>query len=135
MRPDITVSDVLEGKLGKITRAPLPPGSPAWADIQDMSIADVRAAAKANEPGYKVIYRALDGREVQQAMTVLENVLRFCNELDKRHASYRISVDRPEAIRVTVDVPREKWEFDFFLDGEIELGVVSWPRCSCRGSS
>ena len=54
-------------------------------------------------------------------MTVLENVLRFCNELDKRHASYRISVDRPEAIRVTVDVPREKWEFDFFLDGEIEL--------------
>jgi RHS repeat-associated protein len=26
---DITVSDVLEGKLGSITRAPLPPGSPA----------------------------------------------------------------------------------------------------------
>jgi hypothetical protein len=54
-------------------------------------------------------------------MTVLENVLRFCNELDKRHASYRISVDRPEAIRVTVDVPREVWEFEFFPDGEIEL--------------
>ncbi len=54
-------------------------------------------------------------------MTVLENVLRFCNELNKRRASYKVSVDRPEAIRVTVDVPREKWEFDFFLDGEIEL--------------
>jgi hypothetical protein len=52
---------------------------------------------------------------------VLEDVLRFCNELDKRHASYRVSVDRPEAIRVTVDVPREKWEFEFFPDGEIEL--------------
>ncbi len=54
-------------------------------------------------------------------MTVLENVLRFCNELNKRRASYKVSVDRPEAIRVTVDVPREKWEFDFFLNGEIEL--------------
>jgi RHS repeat-associated protein len=57
---DITVSDVLEGKLGKITKAALPPGSPAWADIQDMSIADVRAAAKANEPGFKKIYKLLN---------------------------------------------------------------------------
>jgi RHS repeat-associated protein len=57
---DVTVSDVLAGKVGKITRAPLPPGSPAWADIQDMSIADVRAAAKANEPGFKMIYKLLN---------------------------------------------------------------------------
>ena len=56
---DITVSDVLEGKLGKITRAPLPPGSPSWADIQEMTMADVRAAAKANEPGFKAIYKLL----------------------------------------------------------------------------
>jgi RHS repeat-associated protein len=56
---DITVSDVLEGKLNSITRAPRPPGSPAWADIQDMSIADVRAAAKANEPGFKTILKLL----------------------------------------------------------------------------
>ncbi|HTU79116.1 MAG TPA: RHS repeat-associated core domain-containing protein [Solirubrobacteraceae bacterium] len=57
---DVTVSDVLAGKVGRITRAPLPPGSPAWADIQDMSIADVRAAAKANEPGFKAIYKLLN---------------------------------------------------------------------------
>jgi RHS repeat-associated protein len=56
---DVTVADVLKGKLGSITRAPLPPGSPAWADIQDMSIADVRAAAKAGEPGYKTILKLL----------------------------------------------------------------------------
>ena len=56
---DIAVSDVLEGKLGSITRAPLPPGSPAWADIQGMSIADIRAAAKANEPGFKTILKLL----------------------------------------------------------------------------
>ena len=54
-------------------------------------------------------------------MTVLENILQFCNALNERRASYKLSVDRPEAIRVTVDVPREKWEFDFFLNGEIEL--------------
>ena len=56
---DIAVSDVLKGKLGSITKAPLPPGSPSWADIGDMSIADVRAAAKANEPGFKTILKLL----------------------------------------------------------------------------
>ena len=57
---DITVSDALAGKLGSITRAPLPPGSPSWADIADMSIADVRAAAKANEPGLQDNPQAVD---------------------------------------------------------------------------
>jgi RHS repeat-associated protein len=56
---DVTVADALKGKVGSITRAPLPPGSPAWADIQEMSIADVRAAAKAGEPGYKTILKLL----------------------------------------------------------------------------
>ncbi len=56
---DLTVSDVLEGKLGSIRRAPLAPGSPSWADIADMSISDVRAAAKANEPGFRTILKLL----------------------------------------------------------------------------
>jgi hypothetical protein len=54
-------------------------------------------------------------------MTTLEDVLRFCNELNERRASYKLSVDRPEAVRVTLDVPGERWEIDFFPDGEIEL--------------
>jgi hypothetical protein len=54
-------------------------------------------------------------------MTTLEDVLHFCNALNERHASYRLSVDRPEAIRVTLDVPGERWELDFFPDGEVEL--------------
>jgi tripartite motif-containing protein 71 len=57
---DIVASDVLKGKLGKITRAPLPPGSPAWADIANMTMAEIRVAAKANEPGFKVIYKLLN---------------------------------------------------------------------------
>jgi RHS repeat-associated protein len=56
---DVTVADALKSKVGSITRAPLPPGSPASADIQDLSIADVRAAAKAGEPGYKTILKLL----------------------------------------------------------------------------
>jgi hypothetical protein len=54
-------------------------------------------------------------------MTMPEDVLRFCNELNERRASYRLSVERPEAIRVSLDVPGERWELEFFPDGEIEL--------------
>lgn len=54
-------------------------------------------------------------------MTMLEDVLQFCNALNERRASYKVSVDRPEAIRVTLDVPGERWEIDFFSGGDIEL--------------
>lgn len=54
-------------------------------------------------------------------MTMLDELLTFCVALNKRRASYRLSVDRPEAIRVMLDVPGERWEFDFFADGRIEL--------------
>ena len=54
-------------------------------------------------------------------MTALDDVLRFCARLNERHASYELSADRPEAIRVTLDVPGERWEIDFFPDGHIEL--------------
>jgi hypothetical protein len=54
-------------------------------------------------------------------MNVFEDVLRFCSALNERRASYKLSVDRPEAIRVTLDVPGERWEIDFFPDGNIEL--------------
>ncbi|HEV3319463.1 MAG TPA: hypothetical protein VG053_06995 [Solirubrobacteraceae bacterium] len=54
-------------------------------------------------------------------MTMPEDVLRFCNALNERHASYRLVVDRPEAIRVILNVPGERWEIEFFSDGDIEL--------------
>ena len=52
-------------------------------------------------------------------MTALDDVLRFCAALNERRASYELSVDRPEAIRVTLDVPGERWEI-----GLISLGTV-----------
>jgi hypothetical protein len=54
-----TVSQVLKTKLGSITRAPLPPGSPSWSDIGDMTMDEVRAAARANQPGFKTILKLL----------------------------------------------------------------------------
>ncbi len=60
---DLIVGDVLKGKLGSIRRAPLPPGSPSWTDIANMTISEVRAAAQQGEPGFKAIYKLLtDGR-------------------------------------------------------------------------
>jgi len=53
------VSDVLKGKLGSITRAPLPRGSPSWSDIGNMTMNEVRAAARANQPGFKTILKLL----------------------------------------------------------------------------
>jgi RHS repeat-associated protein len=51
------VSDILKGKLGSIMRAPLPSGSPAWSDIMDMTMEEVRAAARSNQPGFKTILK------------------------------------------------------------------------------
>ena len=53
------VSDILKGKLGSIMRAPLPSGSPAWSDIMDMTMEEVRAAARSNQPGFKTILKLL----------------------------------------------------------------------------
>lgn len=52
-----TVADLLKNKLGSIKRASLPKGSPSWADIEGMTLDEIRAGAKANEPGYKTILK------------------------------------------------------------------------------
>jgi hypothetical protein len=54
-----SVSDVLKNKLGSIRKAPLPPGSPSWSDIGDMTMDEVRAAAQAKQTGFKTILKLL----------------------------------------------------------------------------
>lgn len=54
-------------------------------------------------------------------MTALENSSRLTGELDSRHASYQVLIARPEAIMVSVAVPGERWEIEFFDDGHVEL--------------
>jgi hypothetical protein len=57
------VSDVLKGKAGSIMRAPLPRGSPSWSEVGNMTMGEVRAAARANQPGFRTILKLLtDGR-------------------------------------------------------------------------
>lgn len=57
------VSDVLKGKAGSIMRAPLPRGSPSWSEVGNMTMSEVRAAARANQPGFRTILKLLtDGR-------------------------------------------------------------------------
>jgi len=54
-----TVNDVLQGKFGSITRAPLPAGSPSWDEVRNMTMSEIEKAAQANEPGYKTILKLL----------------------------------------------------------------------------
>ena len=57
-----TVADVLAGKRGSIKNAPLPAGSPSWAEVSKMTMAQVRALARQNTPGYRTIWKLLTDR-------------------------------------------------------------------------
>ncbi len=54
-------------------------------------------------------------------MSAMEKLLDFCAVLDHRKARYELSVARPEAVMVSLAVPGERWEIEFFSDGRIEL--------------
>lgn len=53
--------------------------------------------------------------------TPFQKILSFIAELDTRTATYRMSVVRPEAILVEVAVPGERWEVEFFDNGNVEV--------------
>jgi hypothetical protein len=66
-------------------------------------------------------------------MTALTTAAEFCRELDRRHVTYELRIVRDEALMLSVAVPGERWEIEFFEDGRIELerfisqGVVEAP--------
>jgi len=45
----------------------------------------------------------------------------FCRELDRRHVRYELQIVRDEALMLSVAVPGERWEIEFFEDGHVEL--------------
>jgi hypothetical protein len=60
---DETVDDILKRKLGTIQNAPLPPGSPAWADVRGLTWREIKRRAKRRRAGYKTLRKLLtDGR-------------------------------------------------------------------------
>jgi hypothetical protein len=69
-------------------------------------------------------------------MNALQNFLDFCETLRQHRTAFQLLVDRTEAVMITVAVPGERWEIEFFADGSVEverfvsqgvdIGVMSW---------
>jgi hypothetical protein len=54
-------------------------------------------------------------------VTALTNTSLLLDELNQRHVSYQVQIARSDAIMVSVAIPGERWEIEFFDDGHIEL--------------
>jgi RHS repeat-associated protein len=58
-----TVAEILKGKKGSITNAPLEQGAPGWDQIRSQTWEQIESGASAGKPGYKTIKKLLtDGR-------------------------------------------------------------------------
>jgi len=53
----------------------------------------------------------------------LQTLLDFLDELERHHLHFKLERHRSEAIMVLVAVPGERWEVEFFADGEIEVEI------------
>jgi hypothetical protein len=53
----------------------------------------------------------------------LATVLQFLTELKDRKIYYQLAHDRAEALMVRIDVPGQRWEVEFLVDGTIEIEV------------
>ncbi len=56
------VSDILKGKRGSIKKAPLPPESPPWSEVEKLTWGQVLGRANRNVPGYRTIKKLLTDR-------------------------------------------------------------------------
>jgi hypothetical protein len=53
--------------------------------------------------------------------TIFEKLLAFLNRLDREAISYSLAHHRDKAVMVTVVVPGERWEIEFFSDGSVDV--------------
>lgn len=53
------VADILRTKKGSVRNAPLPAGSPTWAELEFMTWEQIEAGARQNAPGFKTIRKLL----------------------------------------------------------------------------
>jgi hypothetical protein len=58
-----TVAEILVDKKASVRDAGLPPGSPPWDDILDLTWDEIVARAKRRLPGYKTIKKLLGSKE------------------------------------------------------------------------
>jgi hypothetical protein len=54
-------------------------------------------------------------------MSVTDQLLSFCAALEQRRARYDVLVARPDTVMVSLAVPGERWEIEFFTDGRVEV--------------
>ena len=54
-------------------------------------------------------------------MSATDQLLSFCAALEQRRARYDVLVVRPDAVMVSLAVPGERWEVEFFTDGRVEV--------------
>ena len=50
----------------------------------------------------------------------MDKLLKFLDTLDSKHIYYRINKIR-ESILVEIAVPGERWEVEFFADGDVQI--------------
>ena len=53
----------------------------------------------------------------------MEKLLEFLSELSKRNINHKLASYREETIMVEIALPGERWEVEFFADGEIEVEI------------
>jgi hypothetical protein len=51
------------------------------------------------------------------------SIINFLNKLEKAHIFYSLSKSREDAVMVEITVPGEKWEVEYFDNGNIEIEV------------
>ena len=57
------------------------------------------------------------------AMNSLQKVFDFLNQLDQEHIHYTLTRARDYALMVTIVVPGERWEVEFYADGQVEVEI------------
>jgi hypothetical protein len=60
-------------------------------------------------------------------MNPLEKLLGFLSQLDRHKIFFKLTRVRDEAILVEIAVPGERWEVEFFGDGQVEVEVFKSP--------
>ena len=55
----------------------------------------------------------------------MEDLLEFLCRLEAHRLSYTLAHNRDESIMVTIAVPGERWEVEFFADGAVEVEVFT----------
>ncbi len=61
--PETKVSELLKRKQGAIKRAALPPGTPSWDELAELTWAEIEAGARNRAPGFKTVRKLLTDKE------------------------------------------------------------------------